>query len=191
MEFLDAHPGLLAGAIFCARILDVSLGTLRTILVFRGQRLAAAGLGFAEVLIWVNAAAQVLRNLDTWYYAVAYAGGFAAGNVVGIWLESRIALGTEMVRAISLDPDVRLGDRLREKGYAVTDLVARGPTQSAVEVLFIIEKRRRTRRLLQTIQTVDPQAVCTLSDVRPHEPRLRRASHLPFFSGWRVRGKRK
>ncbi|MCA9319888.1 MAG: DUF2179 domain-containing protein, partial [Planctomycetes bacterium] len=91
MDFLHEYPALLALVIFLARIGDVSIGTLRTILVFRGRSIPAAVLGFFEVLIWITAAGQVIRNLDAWYLTIAYAGGFAMGNIVGIWLESKLA----------------------------------------------------------------------------------------------------
>ena len=165
MEWIQASPWLLSGAIFVARILDVSLGTLRTILVIRSYRFYAALLGFLETGIWVVAAAQVLRNLDAWYLVIAYAGGFAAGNVAGIWLESKLAVGTELVRAISENREIRLAERLRASRYGVIELSG-SDGHRPVEVLLINEKRRKTPRLLSLIRSWDPTAVCTISDVK-------------------------
>ena len=100
MDVLDTYPWILPLAIFLARIVDVSLGTFRTIVVFRGYRALAAIIGFFELIIWTLASAQVLGNLDKWYLVIAYAGGFGTGNYVGIWLESKLAIGSEMVRAV-------------------------------------------------------------------------------------------
>ena len=75
MEFFNDYPFILAIAIFLARVLDVSIGTVRTILVIRSRRVWAAILGFFEVLVWLIAAGQVINNLDTWYFAIMYAGG--------------------------------------------------------------------------------------------------------------------
>jgi uncharacterized protein YebE (UPF0316 family) len=122
MDFISVDPWLLSGAIFLARILDVSLGTLRTILVFRSYPVFAALLGFLEVVIWIMAAGQVFRDLDRWYLVLAFAGGFAAGNVVGIWLESKLAVGMETVRAISTNRDIQLAQQLRAAGYSVIEL---------------------------------------------------------------------
>jgi uncharacterized protein YebE (UPF0316 family) len=97
MDFSQLPPWLLALAIFSARIVDVSLGTLRTIVVFRGYPIVAAVLGFFEILVWLVAAGQVFQNLGAWYLAIAYAGGFAAGNIVGMWFESKLAMGSELV----------------------------------------------------------------------------------------------
>jgi uncharacterized protein YebE (UPF0316 family) len=179
---LLANPWLLSAAIFVARVLDVSLGTLRTILVVRSYALMAAVLGFLEVVIWILAAGQVLQNLDRWYLIVAFAAGFAAGNVVGIWLESKLAVGVELVRAISVNRDVELARILRGANHRVIELV--GTNGSAdVEVLLITEKRRKIPALLRLIKTTDPEAVYTISDVKREvpEPDPRRSGLLRFL----------
>lgn len=71
LDFASEYPLVMVSLIFFARILDVSIGTVRTILVFRSHRIWAAVLGFFEVLIWLVAAGSVIQNLDTWYLAIA------------------------------------------------------------------------------------------------------------------------
>jgi uncharacterized protein YebE (UPF0316 family) len=182
VSFLADYPVLLALAIFFARILDVALGTLRTIIVFRGYRLLAGAIGFVEVLIWVMAAGQVLRDLSAWYLVLAYAGGFATGNVVGMWLESKLAMGLELVRAISTDPDIRLAASLRERGHGVLELDGHGDDARPVEVLMVVERRKRIPELLELVVGTDPNAICTISDVKrvlgAHEARRR----APWFT---------
>lgn len=168
LELLDTTPWLLAIVIFLARILDVSLGTVRTILVFRGHAYIAALIGFIEVLIWVVAARQVLTDLSAWYLAVAYAAGFASGNMIGIWMEAKLAMGLELVRAVSEDLDVHLAERLRAAGYPVIRLEGRGNNAAPVEIIYVVERRRRVMRLLRCIERIDPNAFCTISDVKRH-----------------------
>lgn len=168
LELLHDNPWLLMVAIFLARILDVSLGTVRTILVFRGRAYVAALIGFLEILIWVVAAGQVLSDLSAWYLAVAYAGGFAAGNIIGIWLEAKMALGLELVRAISGDLSVQLADKLRAASYSVVRLEGIGDAGSPVEIVYIVERRRRVAQLLREIECADQDAFCTISDVKRH-----------------------
>lgn len=165
---LDDYPLLLAAAIFFARIADVSIGTVRTILVVRGRRLLAAVCGFFEVLVWLLAAAQVLRNLDTWYLAIAYAGGYAMGNIVGIWVEQVLAIGSELVRAVSDNLQVNLADELRKRGYSVTELPGEGDDGKPVEVLLIVETRKKIPLLLKQIAEIDPKAFWTTSDIKSH-----------------------
>jgi uncharacterized protein YebE (UPF0316 family) len=186
MEFLQDRPELLAIAIFLARILDVSIGTLRTILIIRGYRIGGSVLGFLEVLIWVTASAQVIMNLDAWYLVLAYAGGFAVGNYVGSWLESRLALGAEIVRAISKDPRVKLKERIGQEHFGVVELAGRATDGAPVEVLLVVEARRRVPRLIELIHDTDPEAVCSISDVRIPAMRMPRPARLPaILGGWR------
>lgn len=166
MPFLDQSPLLLCLLIFCARVVDVSLGTIRTIMVFRSYRLLAAVIGFFEVSVWLLAASHVLQHIDQWYLAASYAGGFATGNAVGIWLESKLAVGLQLIRAVSADPQVQLAHQLRQGGHSVTAMPGRGDAGEPVEVLLIVEKRRRLSVLLQRIEDSDPNAVCTVSDIK-------------------------
>jgi uncharacterized protein YebE (UPF0316 family) len=107
MHLSIEYQYLLVPLIFLARVSDVSLGTFRTIVVFRGNKLLASFIGFFEIIIWL-----VLTNLDQWYLALAYASGFAVGNYVGITIESRFAIGNELVRCISFNRDI-LAAKLR------------------------------------------------------------------------------
>ncbi|MCL4305682.1 DUF2179 domain-containing protein [bacterium] len=155
---------VLALGIFLARIADQSFGTLRTISIFRGFKVLAALFGFVEVLIWINVVAQVIRNLDEWYLGVVYAAGFAAGSYVGMWIESRLAIGHQVVRVISRR-ESNLADKLWEKNYAVVELA--GTTKAGeMDVLFVAEKRRNVPRLLRMIHDIDKQAFFTVEDVK-------------------------
>jgi uncharacterized protein YebE (UPF0316 family) len=186
LDILNAYPALLAVAIFLARIMDVSLGTLRTIVVFRGYRVLAAILGFFEVMIWLLAAGQVFQNLKAWHLAVAYAGGFAAGNIVGSWLEAKLAIGSELLRVISENRQVNLAERLRDRGYDVTELAGLGDRSIPVEILLVIEKRRRMPRLLRLIHDIDPDALCTTSDIKRPATAIipQRRATLPLTPDW-------
>jgi len=164
-DLLIESPYLLAPLIFFARVADVSLGTFRTIVVFRGYKVLAATIGFFEVIIWLVAAGQVLTNLDQWYLALAYAGGFAVGNYVGMWIEGRFAIGDELVRCISFNRDVLAG-KIRDEGFKVVSFDGDMGEEKAVELLLIIEKRRKVPALIRLIKTLDPTAVYSVSDIK-------------------------
>ena len=163
-DLLTQSPYLLTALIFLARVADVSLGTFRTIVMFRGYKLLAAAIGFFEILIWLVAAGQVLGSLDQWYLAVAYAAGFGTGNYVGIWIEGRLAIGSELVRCISYNLD-SLAGTIREAGYKVVSVDGGFDRDEPVEVLLIIEKRRMIPGLVKLINELDPSAVYSVSPV--------------------------
>jgi uncharacterized protein YebE (UPF0316 family) len=101
-----AMPWFLPFLIFGARILDVSIGTLRVMFTGSGSRWIAAGLGFVELTIWALAVGGLVTNLTNPFVLIAYAGGFAAGTLFGLTIEDRLALGFRSVQVVNADPTV-------------------------------------------------------------------------------------
>lgn len=151
--------------VFSARILDVSMGTLRIIFVAKGLKHFAAILGFFESLIWLIAVTQVMQNLNSWQTYVAFALGFAAGNFVGVVLEERIALGNLLIRVITMKEADELVSVLRKSGYGVTSVDAQGES-GPVKLIFSITKRRNLGRIIAIIKQYNPNAFYTIEDMR-------------------------
>jgi uncharacterized protein YebE (UPF0316 family) len=156
---------LLPLAIFFARIADQSLGTLRIIFVSKGMKNIAPAVGFVEVLIWIIAISRIMQNLDNWLCYLAYAGGFAMGNYVGMILEERLAIGHEMVRVITKRDAKELVDRLMEEGYGITSVDAQG-AEGDVGVLYIIVKRSMIKEVLGYINHYNPRALYTVESIK-------------------------
>lgn len=156
---------LLPLIIFSTRICDVTLDTLRIIYVSRGLKVLAASIGFFEVLIWLFAITQIFKNLTNPLYYVAYAGGFAMGNFIGILIEERMAIGTVVVRIITQKDAAELIELLKNTGYGVTFVDAYG-AQGPVKIIFTIVKRKDIERVLELIRSCNPQAFYTIEDVR-------------------------
>lgn len=152
--------------IFLARICDVSIGTVRMILVLSGRRYAAAILGFFEVGIWVLAVSGVLEylSLQNWIAVVAYAGGFATGVLVGMTIEDRLALGFRMVRVVNTEPGSGLSRVLRDRGYRVTRLDGHG-REGPVEIAFTVVRRRSLTELEALIDEHAPRAFVTIERI--------------------------
>ncbi len=165
LEKLDEVPFLLPVAIMLLRIIDVSLGTVRLIMVFRGRRITAAVLGFFEVIIWLTAITGIISHITDWVNVIFYGLGFALGNVVGMQIENIMAVGQQVVRFISAEESDRITRILRAKGYGVTEVVASG-REGPVGLGFVIAARRKIPALVSLISGVDPKAVVTIEDVR-------------------------
>lgn len=166
MNLVHDYPVLIALAIFLARIADVSMGTVRILVGFRGYRLLAAAIGFCEAAIWVVAASKVIQHLDAWYLVVAYAGGFAAGNYLGLTLERRLAVGRELARIISYRGDSLLAQELSRRGWPVVELHGTRRNHEPVEVMYVVAARRRMPELLALVRQFDPEALYTITDVK-------------------------
>lgn len=151
--------------IFLARVLDVSLGTIRIIFISRGRRSIAPLLGFIEVFIWVVAIGQIVQHLHSITSFLAYAAGFAAGNFVGMYLEDKLAFGTVIVRVIVPSGGEELFKPLHEAGYGVTrvdGLGAAGP----VQLIYTIVKRKQLAAVMEIIHEMHPNAFLSIEDVR-------------------------
>jgi uncharacterized protein YebE (UPF0316 family) len=151
--------------IFCARICDVSLGTLRIAFVSREMRLRAAALGFVEVLIWIIVVAQLIGHLDNWINFVAYAAGFSAGTYLGLWIENKLKVGTFIVRIISAGNIQELIERLREADFMLTQVSAQG-SLGPVEIVFTIAKRKRWPELKAIIDSYNADVFYSLEEVK-------------------------
>ena len=149
--------------IFCLRVIDVSIGTLRVLFVMRGSKWAAAALGLVEASIFILAISHVMKDLSG-PKMIAYAAGYSCGILVGISIEQWIAAGQVMVRVISKSHAEPLRDRLRAEGFGVTTVRGEGRDHE-VMILFIVSARKRTQSLLKIAHEVDPQAFVTIDSI--------------------------
>lgn len=155
-----------AGLIFLLRVMDMSLDTLRVLVVMRGRKSIAWVLGFFQALIFVLAISSVLNNLDNPLNIVGYAAGFATGNVVGMWIEERLAIGHVHLSVVSSRLGTAIAERMRSEGYAVTEIPARGK-DGMVSLLNISVLRKYVIEVHKIVNQVDPSAFITAEDVRP------------------------
>ena len=167
-SFLNSHfftYFVIPFLIFLARICDVSLGTIRIISVSRGIRVLAAVLGFFEVLIWLIAITQIMKNLTNPINYVAYAAGFAMGNFVGISIERKLAMGNLIVRVITQKDAAKLISSLVGGGFGVTRVDAKG-MNGPVEVIYVVVRRKDTKRVIRMVERHNPNAFYIIEDVR-------------------------
>jgi len=156
--FLNPANLLYGLLIFCARLADVSLGTLRTIAIVHGRTTMAFWLGFFESAIWLAVVSTIVQTVTSQpLFGIIYAFGFATGNLVGIKIEKRIAMGNLIVRVISRTNTKYLTDTLRALGYRVTTFVGEGMSGPVTE-LYIVCRRRDMKNLLKRIVSIDPEA---------------------------------
>lgn len=165
ISWLDLHPLFWPLFIYVARVVDVSMGTLRTVCVVRGFRFTAAVLGFCEITIWVTAISGVLTHLGQWYNVVAYAGGFATGNFIGILIEQKLAMGMQMIRLISRSQSAAIAAGLRLAGYAVTEVKGEG-LRGQVSISFVVAARKEVPTVMRIAHQIDPEVVSTVEDIR-------------------------
>ena len=165
-DLFAIYPALMPITIFLLRVTNMALDTLRVLYTVRGRNREAWVFGFITSLLFVLAITIVLTNLDNIWNVIAYAAGFATGNVVGIKIEERLAIGHAHVRIISSHLGDEIAESLRAAGYDATELPARG-RDGTVSVINCSVMRRDIVRVRTEVDKIDPSAFITVEDIRP------------------------
>ncbi|SHH26262.1 DUF2179 domain-containing protein [Tepidibacter thalassicus] len=151
--------------IFAARCTDVSMATVRTIMVVKGRKFVAALIGFVEIIIYILAINKVLSNMDNIGNILSYALGFAAGNYVGILIEEKMAIGTLVAQIITKKDIEGFSNYLREKNFGVTVTEGSG-REGKIHILNVVLDRKDLPSFEVCVDKYDKDAFITISDVR-------------------------
>ena len=161
----DYYAWVILPMMICfARIMDVSLGTIRIILVSKGYKIWAPLIGFFEILIWVSVISHIFKDVDHPIYYIAYAAGFAAGNYVGMYIAGKMSLGEVMIRVITKVQATRLIECLRDMGYLITSVPAEG-SSGPVHLIFTIVPRNQLKTIVSQIKEYNPNAFYSVEEV--------------------------
>jgi uncharacterized protein YebE (UPF0316 family) len=152
--------------IFIARVLDVSLGTVRVIFVSKGLKYIAPVIGFFEILIWLLAIGQIMTNLKNQnpICYIAYAGGFATGNFVGMMIAEKLSLGVVLLRVVTQRDTGELMNSLSSREYGVTSIDGQG-VQGKVQIIFTIIPRKEISNAIEIVKKFNPRAFYTIEDI--------------------------
>jgi len=170
--------------IFLARTCDVTLATLRNVFIARNIRKIVPFLGFFEVLIWLVAITQTVKNLNNIVSYIAFAGGYSMGIYVGLAIEERLALGKQVIRIITNQDTSGLISALRNANMGTTVIDGHG-SKGPVKVIFTTLKRKDVQIVDEMISQHTPGAFYTVEDIRnssmgvfPENPNENRYSFL-------------
>lgn len=161
--------GSILGAVLIMflRIGDVSIGTMRTILVVQGRKYYAGLFGMIEVLIWVFAIRFIFQNLDYIPNLFGYAIGFGLGNILGITIEQKIGLGFVQLNVISRFSTDKIADTLRINKYGVTILPGEGGA-GGVAIIVLITPRKNQKDVIKLVESIDKEAFITVQHSLPY-----------------------
>lgn len=169
MDFLMNLEGpLLYTIIFFAKIIEVSISTIRVVFIGKGERAKGAILGFVEIMIWLVVVSSVLNNItEDPIKMLIYAAAFSLGNYLGVTIESKIAVGLASIQVVVNEKsgDI-LADILREQGYGVTIIEGKGKNESIKNLLFIQLKRKKIPEAVKLVKQHNPEAYITVNDIK-------------------------
>lgn len=155
-EFLASIPPIAVCFIVClAKIIEITIQSLKTCMMVKGERLKAAGLGFIECVIWGLVISTIIGTLgDNIFLLFFYCIGYATGLFLGSTIENKIALGTSNLELIANDDStekITVYLKTHDMGYTVFD--GRG-SQDKMNMIFIVLPRKETPRVLKEIKRV-------------------------------------
>jgi len=180
---------ILGIVVFFARIIDVSVGTFRTISIIHGRTKVAFFLAFIETSIWLIVLSAVLpKVIQTPLLGLFYAFGFATGNVVGILVEKKLAMGYTNFRIITKNHAKEITDGLREKGFAVTTFEGEGKDGKVTEI-YVAMERKSLPRVIRFVKDIEPDAFY-IAEQAGVVSKIRRPTMVPA-TGWRAVQKKK
>jgi len=180
---------LLGIFVFLARIVDVSVGTLRTISIIQGRTKIAFFLAFIETSVWLLVLSAVLpKVMESPLLGFFYAFGFATGNVVGILVEKRLAMGYTNFRVITTRYAKEITGALREKGFAVTNFEGEGKDGEVTEI-YVVSERKNLPALVKIVKGIEPDAFY-IAEQAGVVSKIRRPTMVPA-TGWRAVQKKK
>jgi uncharacterized protein YebE (UPF0316 family) len=151
--------------IFVARIGDVSMDTVRIMLLSKNKKFLAPLIGFIQVLVWLLAFRQIILNLSNPACYIGFASGFATGTYLGMVIEEKLALGFQVLRIITRKEATELISFLRQQGYGVTNVDGEG-ISGKVSILYTIVKRSEIPKLIEIVKHFNPKAFYTIEDVK-------------------------
>ena len=153
--------------IFSLRLADQSLGTMRSLLVAKNKPMYAAFIGLLESAIWIVAISQVIKDVNDPVLIGAYAAGFAAGTILGSYIEGLLGVGNIVIRVFTSVKSPSVAEPLREKGYGVTIIDGEGK-DGPVKIYLCIIPRRELKLVLKMIEEISPNAYITTDMSTPN-----------------------
>lgn len=152
--------------IFILRVIDITLATLRMLMVIRGRKSLAWLSGFFQAIVFVIAIRAILTDMGNYLNLIGYAAGFATGGVLGMLIEERMAIGYILLNIISPRRGPAIADQIRAEGFAVTEIPARG-RDGSVALLNCSVRRKKVHQVEALVKAIDPEAFITAEELRP------------------------
>lgn len=150
--------------IFLCRIVDVSFSVVRIVLISKGYKMFAAICGFFEVFIWITVVSKLMSGNTSLMYLISFAGGFAAGNYIGLIIAEKLSLGVVLLRVIVRTYPTKLLEELRNMNYGVTLIKGKGAT-GEVDIIFTVVKKIDLEKIKKIILLNNPNAFYTIENI--------------------------
>lgn len=158
---------LLCLKIFFARIIDVTLGTIRTVYTVKGRTLIAGIIAFIEISIWFTIVKEALNTeLQSIWIIISYAGGYATGTILGTSISNKFINSLITVEVITCLATKNNIEKIRNNGFGVSivDTVNNYKEDENKKILYITLNSRHLDELKKEIKEIDPKAFIVINE---------------------------
>ena len=157
---------LLCLKIFVARLIDVSLGTFRTIMTVKGKHLIASLIGIVEVTVWLLVVKEALNTDNNSYFIIAsYALGFSIGTYIGGRISKIFIKSNLEVQVVLSDKNDEIISKIRSEGYGVTAIEVKG-AKSNKYMLYIQIRDKSLQKLKNILKGLDENAFIAVNETK-------------------------
>ena len=170
-EFLASiHPVAVCFIVCAAKIIEITIQSLKTCMMVKGQRLKAAGLGFIECTIWGLVISTIIGTLgDNLFLLAFYCVGYATGLFLGSTLENKIALGTSSLQLIANDEyTAKIIDYLQQNSRGYTVFEGHGSTDKMNMIMIVLPRRDATPMLKHIRKICQNNVFVVVDDVNKY-----------------------
>jgi len=166
-DFINDKSIWMYSFIFFGKIIEVSVSTVRMVLINRGERTKGSIIAFFEICLWLMITGTVLAGFtEDFIKVIVFCLAFAIGNYIGSWIEGKIALGLSTIQVITSEEDSEcIAEALRKNNLAVTVMDGQGKDGKR-RILMVYLKRKRIAATVKLINIISDKCVITMSDVR-------------------------
>ena len=157
--------------IYFARILDVTLSTIRTFYTLKGKTIFSSILSFFEVLVWFLVARQALNvDLDSLWIPISYSLGYATGILIGSFISNNFIKGIENVTIITKKENDILINTLRNNGFGISIIDLKNDFDNVKKQMLVIEvDKRYLKKLIKIVKSIDKEAFISISETKQIE----------------------
>lgn len=152
--------------VFLGRLVDVSLSTLQTMYLFKGNRKLATIIGFIDVLIWFLVVREAIStNSESLWIALSYSGGYAAGTFIGSVISKIVIKGTVSVQIITKNTNNVVLDAIKHSNYSASVVECKGVHKEDTNYMIYAQiDNRKLKDFKNMITRLDPSAFITVTE---------------------------
>lgn len=154
--------------VFIARIIDVTLGTIKTIYIVKGRTTLSGIIAFIEIFIWFTVAKETLNTSNpSILIAISYSAGYATGTILGTYVSKFInsLITVEVITTKATKTNI---EKIRNQGFGVSivNTTSNYKDEENKSILYITLNSKHLEELKHNISEIDNKAFIVINECK-------------------------